>query len=301
MNTFYTEYSEFLNHLFPGVKMQKISVNAGFSCPNRDGTIGRKGCIYCNNSTFTPPYCQQPEMSIENQIESGKRFFARKYPEMRYLAYFQSYTNTYGTAERILDLFQRVLACEKVDGIIVGTRPDCIDSRLISHISEINRHHPVIIEFGAETSCDNTLKEINRGHTWQQTCDAVKLVTEAGIHCGLHLIAGLPGESSDRILQSVRDSSELPISTIKIHQLQIIAGSELHRRWVSNSEYVSPLGLDEYLNLCVEMVKIIPSRIAIERFVSQSPANMLIAPKWGLKNYEFTNLLINKLKEKYNR
>lgn len=296
MNPFYTDYSEFLSRIFPGTKIQKISVSAGFSCPNRDGTLGFGGCIYCDNRSFTPAYCLHGD-SLESQIEKGKAFFSRKYPEMQFLVYFQSDTGTYGDPDRMLSLFRRALACEDVRGIVIGTRPDCVSSALLNNLSGLDKEKTIIVEYGAETSCDRTLKEINRGHTWLQIVEAVKATAEAGIHCGLHLIAGLPGEDHDRILRSVRDAVSLPIDTIKLHQMQIIRGTELERRWRENPSYIHPMTADEYLSLCTEIVRIIPSHIAIERFVSQSPADMLIAPKWGLKNYEFTNLLLNRLKQ----
>lgn len=297
MNPFFKEYSDFLKELFPDTKMQKISVNTGYSCPNRDGKIGVGGCIYCNNETFTPKYCLHSNQPIEVQIENGIKFFGKKYPHMRYLAYFQSYTSTYNDLDTLKTIFQNALNFDKVDGIIIGTRPDCIDSSIVRFLSEINTSRKkVIFEFGAESSCNETLKEINRGHTWQDTIKAVEMVAGYGMHCGLHLIAGLPGENRETILQSVRDASNLPVSTIKIHQLQIIKNTELHRRFLERTDYVVPFELEDYLDLCIEMIKIIPRRIAIERFVSQSPADLLIAPKWGLKNYEFTNLLLNRLK-----
>lgn len=296
MNPFYTDYSDFLSRIFPGTKIQKISVSSGFSCPNRDGTLGTGGCIYCDNRSFTPAYCLQGD-SLESQIEKGKAFFSRKYPNMQFLAYFQSYTGTYGDPDQMLSLFRRALACDDVRGLVIGTRPDCVSAGLLSDLAGLDKEKTIIMEYGAETSCNRTLKEINRGHTWRQTVDAVKATAEAGIHCGLHLIAGLPGEDHDRILRSVRDAVSLPIDTIKLHQMQIIRGTELERRWRGNPSYIQPMTADEYLSLCTEIVRIVPRHIAIERFVSQSPADMLIAPKWGLKNYEFTNLLLNRLKQ----
>lgn len=297
MNPYFKEYSEFLAALFPGKKEQKISVNAGNTCPNRDGKIGVGGCIYCNNQTFTPSYCLKNE-SITDQLESGIRFFGKKYPNMHYLAYFQSYTSTYNDPSKLKESFKSALNNDKIDGMIIGTRPDCIDESLVLELYEINKSgKKVIFEFGAETSNDNTLLEINRGHRWADTRRAVNLVAANGMHCGLHLIAGLPGEDKDTILRSVRDAVALPISTIKIHQLQVVKGTELHKRYENDKTYVTPFALEDYINLCVEIIKLVPRTIAIDRFVSQSPPEMLVAPKWGIKNYEFTNLLLKKLRE----
>lgn len=297
MNPFYTEYSEYLKRIFPDFKVQKISLNAGLSCPNRDGSIGFGGCSYCNNQTFNPDYCKK-DVSIGSQLEHGKQFFARKYPTMKYLAYFQAYTNTYGEQEKLLSMYREALSVTDVVGLIIGTRPDCLPDDLLEKISHINRHTPVIMEFGAESSHDHTLQSVNRRHSWQDVISAVMRTTDAGISCGLHLIAGLPGESTDDILTTIRRASALPVDTLKIHQLQIVKGTTLARQLANNEISVPQFTVEEYLDLCSQMISIIPRRIAIERFISQSPADLLISPKWGLKNYEFTARLLKKLSGK---
>lgn len=297
MNPFYTDYSEYLNRIFPNIKVQKISLNAGLSCPNRDGTIGVGGCIYCNNHTFNPDYCNT-STSITEQIQKGKEFFAKKYPQMKYLAYFQAYTNTHGEREKLLKMYNEALAVDDVIGIIIGTRPDCLPDSILNPLTEINRTTPVIIEFGAETSHDKTLTLINRHHSWQHVIDAVVRTHNKGISCGIHLIAGLPGESDQDILTTIRRATKLPIDTIKIHQLQIVKNTILHQQILNHEIEVRNFSVEQYLDLCIKMIEIIPRHIAIERFVSQSPAEFLISPKWGLKNYEFTNLLLKKLREK---
>ena len=296
MNPFYKDYGEYLSEVFPNIKVQKLSIDAGFTCPNRDGTIGAGGCIYCNNSSFTPGYCN-PDDTVTEQLEKGKIFFRRKYPEMKFLAYFQSYTNTFGRSSAdLLSMYRSASEGENVVGVIIGTRPDCIPDELIDGIAELNVKTPVIIEIGAETSFDSTLRLINRNHTWTQVEDAVGRLTSKGIRCGLHLIAGLPGESDAEVLQTVEKASSLPIDSIKMHQLQIIKDTPLHRKILSGDIMVHPYSLDDYLNLCVRIVGLTPSHICIERFLSSSPPEMVVAPKWGLKNYQFTNLLLNKLR-----
>ncbi|MCM1291863.1 MAG: TIGR01212 family radical SAM protein [Prevotella sp.] len=297
MNPWYKDYSEYLAEKFPGLKVQKISIDAGFTCPNRDGTISHGGCIYCNNKSFSPSYCSA-EKSPEQQLAEGKNFFSRKYPSMKYLAYFQAYTGTFSSdTKHLLSLYHRALKVADVVGLVIGTRPDCLHSQLIKELSEINKTYPVFIELGAETSNNQTLKLINRGHKWDDTVAAVNLCRYNNLDVGLHLIAGLPGENIDDILKTIDLVSRLPIQSIKLHQLQIIRDTPLERLVNSGVLKVELFSVEDYLNLCLEIVKRIPRSIAIERFVSQAPANLLVAPKWGLKNYEFTNRLHNNLKK----
>lgn len=297
MNPYYTDYSEYLQRLFPNIKVQKISLNAGLSCPNRDGTLGTGGCTYCNNQTFNPEYCK-PSSSISQQLQEGKDFFSRKYPSMKYLAYFQAYTNTYGNQEKLLAMYQEALAVDDIVGLIIGTRPDCMPDSLLSELAKINKTTPIIIEYGAETSHDKTLQLVNRHHTWQQVVDAVNRTNDVGISCGLHLICGLPGESNEDILKTARLASQLPIDTLKFHQLQIVKGSTLASQAENSEIEVRTFTIDEYISLCSQLIDIVPRRIAIERFVSQAPSDLLISPRWGLKNYQFTNLLHQHLKNR---
>lgn len=286
-------YSDYLAKLFPGLKVQKISVNAGFSCPNRDGTIGTGGCIYCRNDSFSPGYCMTTD-SVTDQIAKGKDFFRRKYPEMKYLAYFQSYTNTHGkNISELRSLYSEALACEDIVGLVIGTRPDTLPDSVLLLLSELSRQAPVFLEIGAETSHNATLSAINRHHTWQDVVSAVSKAHESGLCIGLHLIAGLPGESKEMILDTVRNACSLPIDTLKMHQLQILKGTPLSELWHSGKMEVSPFNLDEYIELCSEIVKLVPEHIVIERFLAQSPPGLVEAPKWGLKNYQFMDMLKN--------
>ncbi len=296
MNQYYKDFGEYMREVFPGMKVQKLSIDAGFTCPNRDGSIGTGGCIYCNNASFTPGYCS-PKDSVETQILNGKEFFRRKYPEMKYLAYFQSYTNTFGKSlQSLVDMYRRAAEMEDVVGIIIGTRPDCLPEELIEELSELNREKPVIVEIGAETSFDNTLRLINRNHTWSDVEDAVKRLDESGLRTGLHLIAGLPGENEEDVLETVRKACHFPIDSIKMHQLQIVKGTPLLQKWETGEIEVNPVSLEDYLALCVRIIQEVPRHICIERFLASSPPDMVVAPKWGLKNYQFTNLLMNRLK-----
>lgn len=288
----YRTFADFLAERFSG-KMQKLTVDAGFTCPNRDGTVGTGGCIYCNNSSFTPQNGRGAP--VAQQIAAAKSFFARKYPQMRYLAYFQSYTGTHAPVPALLKLYREALAQPQVDGIIIGTRPDCMPDPLLAELKAMKRSTFVMVEYGAESSHNATLEVINRCHTWEQTVDAVERTAAAGIETGLHLINGLPGETPDMMLATVDAVNALPMDVVKFHQMQIVRGTELARRYERGEANVWEFSVESYLDLCVEIVRRLRGDIAIERFVSQSPASMLISPRWGLKNYEFTARLLKKL------
>ena len=285
----YYDFSSFLKRHFP-YKVQKISINAGFTCPNRDGSKGFGGCTYCNNQTFNPGYCR-PEESVTAQLEKGKHFFARKYPEMKYLAYFQAYTNTYAELQHLKRLYEEALSVDNVVGIIIGTRPDCMPQELLDYLAALSRRAFVMIEYGAESANNRTLAIINRGHTWEETAEAVRRTASQGILCGLHLILGLPGEDEDDILTTADKVSGLPVDVIKLHQLQLIKGTKLARQVEQDELQIRQWSVDEYIGLCLRFIERTRVDIAIERFVSQSPDNLLISPRWGLKNYEFTNRL----------
>ncbi|MBD5335623.1 MAG: TIGR01212 family radical SAM protein [Bacteroides sp.] len=289
----YRDFSDFLAEHFAG-KVQKIAVNAGFTCPNRDGSKGRGGCSYCNNQSFNPGYCA-PTESVGSQLEEGKAFFARKYPDMKYLAYFQAYTNTHSSdIDRLMGLYEEALAVDDVVGLIIGTRPDCMPQELLDRLAALQAW--VMVEYGAESSHDPTLEFVNRCHTWADTADAVRRTHDAGIPCGLHLIMGLPGEDEEMMLSTIDRVNELPVDTVKIHQLQLIRGTRMARD-VEEGRYDIPrFTAEEYADLCVKIVHRLRPDIAIERFVSQSPPELLIYPRWNLKNYQFTNLIHNRLR-----
>lgn len=271
-----------------GAKVQKIAINAGFTCPNRDGRVGWGGCTYCNNQTFNPDYCQTTK-SITEQLEEGKRFFARKYPDMKYLAYFQAYTNTYADVEHCIALYEEALRVEDVVGIVIATRPDCVPDSLLDYLTELNRRTFLIIEYGIESANDETLKRINRGHTFADSVLAIKRTAERGIRVGGHMILGLPGEDHDELMRQARLIGQLPLTTLKLHQLQIIRGTKMEEEW-QETPWSLP-SVDEYIELVLDYISLLPPTLVLERFVSSSPASLLVAPRWGLKNYEFVNRL----------
>lgn len=297
MDGLYRDYGQYLAERFEG-KVQKISINAGNSCPNRDGTIGRGGCLYCNNAAFVPGYVEASE-PVARQLAKGIAFFARKYPTMRYLAYFQANTSTNTSAERFIRQAEEATRVDGVAGIVVGTRPDCVSDALLDRLAAINdASMPVIMEYGAESSHDTTLSLINRGHRWSDTVRAVQATAQRGMDAGLHLIMGLPGEDEAMMMQTIDRVDALPVSSVKLHQLQIIDGTALARLYARQQSGeaidfppITVFDLDEYVDLCVRIVRRLRPDIAIDRFVSSSPASMLVAPRWGLKNHEFTALV----------
>ena len=236
----YADFGAFLKKYFRG-KVQKISINAGFTCPNRDGTKGNGGCTYCNNQTFSPEYCHT-DKSITEQLEEGIGFFGRKYPDMEYLAYFQAYTNTYGD-----------------------------------------------------------LRRINRGHTFSDSADAVMRTANAGVLAGAHMILGLPGEDREMIISHAERLSQLPLSTLKLHQLQLIRNTRMAYEQLENPEEFHLFDVDEYIDLVIDFIEHLRPDITVERFVSQSPDDLLIAPKWGLKNHEFTARLLKRMLQRNSR
>lgn len=289
---YYYDYGTWIRHRFP-YRVQKISIDAGFTCPNRDGRISTGGCIYCDNRTFNPAYCQRQE-SISRQLEAGKQFFARKYPEMKYLAYFQAYTNTYASIDHLRKLYEEALSVTDIVGIVIGTRPDCVSDGLLDYLEALNQRCFLIVEYGVESANDETLRRINRGHNFEQSCLAIEKTHQRGILTGAHIILGLPGEDAHESLRQAPIISSLPIDILKIHQMQIIRGTRLAEEYDRNPFHI--YSIEEYISLIANYIQRLRKDLVLERFVSQSPKDLLIAPHWGLKNHEFTDLLNNYLR-----
>ena len=296
MDNLYYSFADYLRRRFP-FKVQKISINAGFTCPNRDGTVGWGGCTYCNNQTFNPDYCRT-DKSVTRQLQEGKTFFARKYPQMRYLAYFQAYTNTYADTGRLRALYEEALAVPGVEGLVVGTRPDCMPADLLGYLEQLARRVFVLVEYGIESTRDDTLRRINRGHTYAQTRDAVERTAARGIATGGHVILGLPGESRDDILEQAADVSRLPLTTLKLHQLQLIRGTRMAAEYRERPQDFRLPTAQEYACLVADYLERLRPDVAVERFVSQSPRSLLLAPDWGMKNHEFSDLVERCLRQR---
>lgn len=284
------EYKEFGTWLQAelGCKAQKLSVDAGLTCPNRDGTLGRGGCTFCDNRTFNPAYCRQGG-SITDQLEAGKRFFSRKYPTMKYLAYFQSYSNSYGTLSHLKELYEEALRVPDVMGLVIGTRPDCMPDALLEYLEELNRRTFLLVEYGVESANEETLVRVNRGHTFAQARECIIRTAQRGIRVGVHMILGFPWETRSELIRQAQLIASLPITTLKLHQLQVIRGTQLAREYELHP-WPLPTA-EEYVDLVLEYISHLPSSLVLERFVSQSPPEYVIAPRWGLKNHEFSALV----------
>lgn len=292
----YNEYGSWLTAQL-GVKAQKISLNAGFTCPNRDGRVGTGGCTYCNNQTFNPDYCASTK-SITQQLEEGKAFFSRKYPEMKYLAYFQAYTNTYDSLENLKAKYEEAIRVPGVVGLVIGTRPDCMPDSLLDYLEELHRRSFLLVEYGVESVYDKTLLRIHRGHTHAQTVDAIRRTAERGILVGAHVILGLPGESREEMLEEADTLSRLPLTMLKLHQLQLIKGTQMAAEYAAVPEDFHLFSADEYVDLVIDFLERLRPDLVLERFVSQSPASLLARPGWGLKNHEFVAKVKRRLQER---
>ena len=295
-NKRYNDYSSFIKKRF-SERVQKISLDTGFTCPNRDGTKGVGGCTYCNNSTFNPDYCK-PDKSITQQLDEGIAFFSKKYKTQQYLAYFQAYTNTYADINLVKQLYNEAIKHPQVIGLVIGTRPDCINDDLIDYLSHLAKDYYISLEFGVESTLERTLLDVNRCHTYKETVEAYDLAKNKGLHLGAHMIIGLPGESKADILNHATELSKLPINSLKLHQLQIVKHTMMAKQFKDNPESFSLFTADEYVDFVTDFVALLQPDIIIERFISESPSHLLIAPKWNLKNFEIVAKIDKKLVEK---
>lgn len=294
----YNSYTDWFNTLF-GKRVQKVSINAGFTCPNRDGTLGDGGCTYCNNEAFIPAYCS-PDISVTEQIERGISFHHRRYRRAEnYLAYFQAYTNTYADNERLRTLYDEALSYPGVLGLVIGTRPDCIDSDLLDWLAEMSRDYFVMVEYGIESTDDKILKHINRGHDFASAVRAVTETAGKGIYTGAHLIFGLPGESREHIIDSAAVISALPLSSLKIRQLQLVKETLMAEEYRNNPGSFDLYTLEEYLDLLVAFCERLSPSLMLERISGEAPPRMLDDPRdWHLRSNEIFRLFEERLEDK---
>jgi len=292
----YNDFPAFCRRLFGG-RVQKLSVDGGFSCPNRDGKKGTCGCTFCNNESFNPDYCRSVE-SIYCQLNKGIRFFNAKYQGQHYLAYFQAYSNTYAPLEVLRKRYEEALSHPGIVGIVIATRPDVINEEILDYLEQLARKCYVCIEFGIESTDNAVLEKINRGHTYEDAERAVKCAAGRGIYIGAHLIFGLPGETTQSMLEGAVRVSRLPVDILKLHQLQIVRGTRMAEEYLDNPSLFRLYSLNEYLDFVVDVIERMNPEVYLERFVNQSPPEYLIAPNWGVKNYEFVAKLDKRLKER---
>lgn len=294
----FNSYAAYFRRTF-GHRMQKVTINAGFTCPNRDGKISTGGCTFCDNTAFTPSYCD-PTKSITQQIDEGVEFHRKRYRTAeQYLAYFQSFSNTYAPIERLRECYDEALAHPAIAGIVVGTRPDCVDAEKLDYFVELARRKYVTIEYGVESCYDTTLRRINRGHDFATAQRAIEMTAERGIHCGAHFILGLPGESDDMLIEQVERINSLPLTTVKFHQLQLFRGTALAREWDEHPEHFRFWTIEEYIDLFVEILRRLRPEIVVERFAGEAPPRYHHTKGWGLvRNEQLLAMLDKRLEER---
>ena len=293
----FNSYSDYFKLVFGG-RAQKISIDAGFTCPNRDGTISTGGCSFCNNSAFNPSYCR-PEKSISQQIEEGIDFHRRRYRRAQtYLAYFQPYTNTHKPIHELQKIYGEALSHPLVSGIVVGTRPDCVNEEILNLLGEIKKTHYVMIEYGIESVYDETLKRVNRGHDFATAEKAVRTTAECGIPCGAHFILGLPGETPQMMLDGIDIISKLPLTTIKFHQLQIFKDTPMADDFNSHPSDYHLFDLQSYIDFIVHVIERLNPRFVIERLAGEVPPRFLVSEPWmSLRYDQVLHLIEDKMEE----
>ena len=296
-NFLYNEFGSYLRGIF-GCKVQKITLDGGFTCPNRDGKVGHGGCTYCNNQTFNPAYCHR-HLPVSEQMLEGISFFAHKYPSMRYLAYFQAYTNTYASLDILKQRYEDALAVDGCVGVVIGTRPDCMPDELLDYLVELQKRTFVLVEYGIESVNDATLLRINRGHDYACAVDAVQRTASRGIPVGAHIILGLPGEDKEELMRQATVLSRLPLTTLKLHQLQLIRGTRMAEEYAVCPDDFSLFSLYDYIETVVDYIERLRPDIVLERFASQSPKELLIAPDWGIKNHELVDKVKARMRERH--
>jgi radical SAM protein (TIGR01212 family) len=290
----FNDYSTYFKNKFTE-RVQKVAIDAGFTCPNRDGSKGRGGCTYCNNDTFNPFYCM-PSKTITLQLNEGISFFEPKYKTQKYLCYFQAYSNTYSSFDKLKKIWMEALSHPKVIGLVIGTRPDCITEEILDFLADLSKKYYIVVEYGIESTLNRTLEITNRCHTFEESIHAIQLTAQRGIETGLHIILGLPGESRAEMIQHAITLSDLTFKMLKIHHLQIIKGTKMAKQYAQNAEMFDLFEVEDYIDLIVEFIAHLKPEIIIERFISESPPELLIAPKWnGLKNFEIVDKIEKRL------
>lgn len=277
----YNSYAEYFRKRY-GQRVQKLTIDAGFTCPNRDGTVSAGGCTYCNNNAFNPSYCT-PDKSITQQLSEGVEFHQVRYRKVKnYLAYFQAYSNTHAPLDKLRTLYEEALQFPGVIGLVIGTRPDCVDNEKLDYLSMLAKKYHITIEYGIESVYNKTLEWINRGHTFELSASIIKETSKRGINTGAHLIIGLPGESEEEILNSMETISQLPLSTVKFHQLQIIKNTIMEKEFNKDPSAFHLYDMDDYLELMVKVIEKLNPAFVIERIAGEVPPWYLAGPGWGL-------------------
>jgi hypothetical protein len=289
----FNAYSNYFRNLY-GKRVQKVSIDAGFTCPNRDGSRGTGGCTFCDNDAFNPSYCE-PVKPVTQQIEEGILFHKWRYRRaVSYLAYFQSFTNTYAPLEHLKDLYREALDYPGVIGLTIGTRPDCINGEKLRYLKELSEKYYITVEYGIESCYNRTLKRINRGHSFEEAVEAVEKTAAYGINTGAHFIFGLPGETTEDMLAEASIISSLPLKTVKFHQLQIIRGTAMEIEYRNNPGHFHVFTLEEYLSFFIRFLELLNPSIVVERFTGEVPPRYKVNPGFGDKRTEQILALIER-------
>jgi radical SAM protein (TIGR01212 family) len=288
----YNSYRRYINQIY-GERIQKVTVDAGFTCPNRDGSIGVGGCTYCNNESFNPGY-NSPCTSIREQIEAGMQFLKKRYKVNKFLVYFQPYSNTYAPLDRLQQLYDEALSVPGVIGLTIGTRPDCIDAEKINYLANLSKSCDITIEYGLESIYDSSLKRINRGHDYKAFLHTLQMTKEREIKLAIHLILGLPWETKSQWLYEAAVLSELPIDFLKLHQLHIVKDTIMAEQ--HNKRPFRLLTYSEYVDVIVSFLERLNPKIVLQRLCGEAPPHILIAPRWGKRSSEIQQNIIEQLK-----
>ena len=294
----YNSQADFFKEKY-GVRLQKLVVDAGFTCPNRDGSKARGGCTFCDNNAFHPNY-STPDKSITQQLDEGIEFHRGRYRRTGgYLAYFQPYSNTYAPLEKLKQLYGEALAHPEVKGIVIGTRPDCVDEAKLDYLADLAKDHIVVVEYGIESCYDATLEHINRGHSYANAVRALEMTAARGLHTGAHFILGLPGETRGMMLSAADKINALKIDSVKFHQLQIIKGTKMEEEYALHPERFEKFSLEGYIDFFVDILERLRPDLVIERFAGEVPPRFVNSTPWGLvRNVELLRMLEERLEQR---
>ncbi|MCF8230809.1 MAG: TIGR01212 family radical SAM protein [Bacteroidales bacterium] len=295
-NRRFNDYPNYFRTIF-GERVQKLSINAGFTCPNRDGTVAWGGCTYCNNNAFSPPYCR-PEHSISDQIRWGIDFLTKRYKANKFLAYFQNYSNTYASLSELKKIYDQALPYPEIVGLVIGTRPDVIDEEKLAYFKELATEKYVILEYGIESCYNESLERINRGHTFEQSQEAIERTASFGIKTGAHMMFGLPGETRQMMLDEADILNKLPLNNVKFHQLQLMKNTVMGDDYLQNPDKYRFFGIDEYIEFIIDFTERLNPDFVIERFSGEAPSQYVLSPGWRLRSHEIMSRIEKRMQQR---
>ena len=294
MSKYYFSYGNYLKQIF-SCKVYKIGLDAGFTCPNRDGSVAYGGCVYCENRSFSPN-SKGSKRSISEQISDGMEFYRSHFKADKFIAYFQAYTNTYGPVNLLDDLYREALLFDDVVGLSIGTRPDCLPDEVIELLASYSKKTHLWVEIGLQSMYEETLTWMNRGHSFEQFIDAITRVKLKGLRVCVHVILGLPGETHEMIMQTADTLAGLNIDGLKVHHLYVAENTMLEKMYVKGG--INLISLDEYIHLVCDFLERIPPGVAIQRLTGELTGDYLIAPKWGVSKKAILTAIENEFERR---